>query len=57
MKVKRLTAFIGRNAFSSISAQVQMPSNAFQGIEGDVSITLQWTNVNDIMLDLYFEYS
>ncbi|MDF2486139.1 MAG: hypothetical protein K0R46_2307 [Herbinix sp.] len=58
MKVKRLAAFLlGGTLFlaQSISAQAQMPSTALQGIEGDVSISPQWTNVNDITLDLYFE--
>lgn len=39
----------------SISANAQMPPISIQGTEGVVSISPQWTNVNDITLDLYFE--
>lgn len=58
MKVKRLAAFllVGMLFLSqSISAYAQMLPNSFQGTEGDVSVSPQWTNVNDITLDLYFE--
>lgn len=58
MKGKILAAFLLVGMLfltQSISAQAQMPSTAFQGIEGDVTISPQWTNVNDIALDLYFE--
>ena len=39
----------------SISANAQVPFNVYQGTEGVTDISLQWTNVNDITLDLYFE--
>lgn len=39
----------------SISANAQVPFNVYQGTEGVVGIYPQWTNVNDITLDLYFE--
>jgi len=39
----------------SISANAQVPFNVYQGTEGVADISLQWTNVNDITLDLYFE--
>ena len=58
MKVKKLEAFllVGMLFLSqSIPAYAQMQPNAFQGTKGEVAITPQWVNVNDITLDLYFE--
>lgn len=58
MMVKKLATFllIGVLFLShSISVQAEMSPNALQGIESNASISPQWTNVNDITLDLYFE--
>jgi|CZCB01.1.fsa_nt_gi hypothetical protein len=58
MKNKRLAALLlaGMLFFAqSISANAQVPFNVYQGTEGVTDISLQWTNVNDITLDLYFE--
>lgn len=57
MKNKRLAALLlaGMLFAQSISANAQVPFNVYQGTEGVTDISLQWTNVNDITLDLYFE--
>ncbi len=58
MGIKRMAAFLlaGMLFFTQgITANAQMMPNAFQGTEDVVFISPQWTNVNDITLDLYFE--
>lgn len=58
MKIKKLATFlfVGTLFLSqSISAQAQVSPIVFQGFAGEVSISPQWINVNDITLDLYFE--
>lgn len=58
MRIKRMAAlFLIGMLFmiQGISANAQVPLNVSQCIEGEVSISPQWTNVNDITLDLYFE--
>lgn len=58
MRIKKMAAFllVGMLLLTQgITANAQMTSNAFQSKEGVVSISPQWTNVNDITLDLYFE--
>ena len=58
MKNKRLAALLlaGMLFFAqSISTNAQVPFNVYQGTEGVTDISLQWTNVNDITLDLYFD--
>ncbi len=59
MRKKKLVTFLLVGIFcllqASVPAHAQMQHNVFQGMAGKVPISPQWTNVNDITLDLYFE--
>lgn len=58
MRIKRLAAFLLSGMLflsQSISTQAQVPPTELQSNISDVSISPQWTNVNDVTLDLYFE--
>jgi hypothetical protein len=58
MRIKGMAAFllVGMLLFTQgITANAQTLPNVLQGTESAVSISPQWTNVNDITLDLYFE--
>lgn len=60
MKMKRLAAFIlvGMITLSQTtfaSAQMSSTPNEVRGVGGELIISPQWDNVNDITLDMYYE--